>query len=239
MELKLSDASPEDLKRPQDKKARTVTIIGLGNLGGRVARHLAHWGIPQLVLWDGDVVDAHNVRGWTSQIYKHSQIGQPKTKALAKILKEINPAIKIKQVNRWIEGPEKLSGIVIAGLDDFDARVAVRDSCLQSPKVSILIEGRLGDNFGRVFALDPQNFLHQDRYLEDEKWKPFGEPEPYEMVCGGSPTAMLLAELCAITMTNRLWGRLIRERGENYPVPNDEAFQMEPVISTEGVIWGS
>lgn len=227
----LRDASPSDLY------GRKTTLFGCGTVGSRVARHLAHWGAPHLVLVDFDIVEHKNVLGHSAQVYRDSHDGTPKVDALAEILTEINPSIHVTRENRKIESVETLSGIVFAGLDQYDGRVYVRDSCMQEKSdVSLLIEGRLGEKDGRVFVLDPRNFLHQDQYLDEMNWKKWVEPDP-ALVCGGTQTHALLAEQAAIVMMLGLWKWLLKERGSKEPVANDTVFTVEPVPMSEGIVW--
>jgi molybdopterin/thiamine biosynthesis adenylyltransferase len=231
-ELKAKDAHPDDLGE------RRVLLVGCGTIMSRVARNLAHWGIKKIVLCDFDTVEPKNVLGVSAQIYSHEQVGMPKVEALAEILRGINPAIDVEVWNRRYEGLDEVADFVFAGLDEFEGRVSVRDSCLRDGSgVQLLIEGRLGEDQGRVFALEPENLLHQERYCEPENWEPFSKPDPAEGTCGGTITNVMLAELCAINMTMRFWSYLIDERGAEAVVPNDETFQVEPIVAASALIW--
>ncbi len=230
MTLTLRDASPYDLD------GRTITIFGCGTIGSRAARHLAHWGAQHIVLCDDDVVEDKNTMGPSSQIYRSFHVGRPKVEALAEILKEIHPGITVTCEHRRIVSVESLNGVVFAGLDSFDGRVDVRDSCFASPDVSLLSEGRLGDLEGRVFTLDPQNFLHIDRYSDEGNWRKWVEPDPEE-VCGGTQTNVMLAELAAMNMVMGLWGWLLKERGSEISVANDTVFWVEPGVGSHRITW--
>jgi molybdopterin/thiamine biosynthesis adenylyltransferase len=198
-EISLRDSQPSDLD------GRVIRLFGCGTLGSRVALHLAHWGVPYLVLYDPKVVQPRNVLGLSSQKYRDEHVGKPKVEMLARMLREINPGILVETWHRKIEGVETLSGIVMDGLDSFEGRVAVRDSCFQSPNVSLHIHGRLGVSHGHVFALDPRNLYHQDRFSHPDLWKPFGPPGPEEIACGATQSNMIIAELAAVAMVHRLW----------------------------------
>lgn len=65
-----------------------VAICGLGGLGSNIAIALTRVGIGKLILIDFDEVDITNLH---RQQYKASQIGMPKTEALAYNLNEISP----------------------------------------------------------------------------------------------------------------------------------------------------
>lgn len=69
-----------------------VAICGLGGLGSNVAISLARAGVGRLILIDFDKVDITNLH---RQQYKASQVGQYKTEALRKNLRDINPYVEI------------------------------------------------------------------------------------------------------------------------------------------------
>ena len=71
----------------------TVAICGLGGLGSNIAVMLARAGIGKLILADFDKVEISNLN---RQQYKLSQIGEYKSAALCKNLKEINPFITLE-----------------------------------------------------------------------------------------------------------------------------------------------
>lgn len=74
-------------------KAATVGIAGLGGLGSAIAIALARTGVGRLILVDFDVVEPSNLN---RQQYYLRHLGLPKTEALAEILREINPYIRVE-----------------------------------------------------------------------------------------------------------------------------------------------
>ena len=70
----------------------SIAVCGLGGLGSNIAVSLARAGIGSLILIDFDCVDISNLH---RQQYKVSQIGKPKTEALAENLLEISPYLNI------------------------------------------------------------------------------------------------------------------------------------------------
>lgn len=73
-------------------KAAVVGIAGLGGLGSAVAIALARIGIGTLILADFDVVEPSNLN---RQHYLIEHIGAAKTDAMAGVLANINPYIKV------------------------------------------------------------------------------------------------------------------------------------------------
>ena len=70
-----------------------VAVCGLGGLGSNIAIALARAGVGKLVLMDFDRVDVTNLH---RQQYKACQVGEVKTQALARNLKEIAPYIELE-----------------------------------------------------------------------------------------------------------------------------------------------
>lgn len=77
-----------------------VGIAGAGGLGSNVALMLARSGIGNFVLVDYDKVDWSNLN---RQQYWPCHVGMPKATALAKILRELNSAIKIDVQNVMLD----------------------------------------------------------------------------------------------------------------------------------------
>lgn len=95
-------------------------VIGCGSIGGNVAELLVRYGIKKITIWDGDIVESHNL---ANQIYTEFDIGRPKTEALKERLLSINPEADI-QVKGWYER-QVLSGYVFLCLDNIVVRRAV------------------------------------------------------------------------------------------------------------------
>ena len=99
-----------DLKHP-------ITIIGCGAIGSTVAVMLARMGIPNIKLYDFDIVTAHNI---ANQTFRHKDINETKPKALREILEEINPEIEVVINGEYNQ--QKLSGHVFLAVDNIDLR---------------------------------------------------------------------------------------------------------------------
>lgn len=97
----------------QPEKCRDrIHIIGCGATGSTIAELLARTGLTKFTLWDDDVVEPHNI---ANQIYRQCDIGERKTEALAKIMKDINPDVDIKLQGRY--EAEILNGYVFMTAD--------------------------------------------------------------------------------------------------------------------------
>lgn len=77
----------------QRLEAARVGVAGLGGLGSNIAVSLTRAGIGSLVLVDFDVVDLTNLN---RQQYFADDLGLPKTEALPRTLRRINPYLGIE-----------------------------------------------------------------------------------------------------------------------------------------------
>lgn len=71
--------------------SKKIAIVGLGAIGSMVASSLAHCGASKIGLWDFDIVEPGNI---CRSSYTLGNIGESKVRALASVIKSINPFIK-------------------------------------------------------------------------------------------------------------------------------------------------
>lgn len=121
-------------------------VIGCGSIGSNVAELLARYGIENIVLWDFDTVEPHNI---ANQLFTEEDVGKPKTEALAELLYKINPKLKktIKLKGKWND--EVLNDFVFMCVDSVEVRkeIVARNRYNQSIKAvfdfrTTLVEGQ-------------------------------------------------------------------------------------------------
>lgn len=102
-------------------------IIGCGSVGSTIAELLTRLGITKFVLYDFDLVEAHNL---ANQMFKHSDIKSSKVEAVKRIITEINPeaAPTIEVCPDGYNG-QRLNGYVFLCVDNIDLR---REICTQN-----------------------------------------------------------------------------------------------------------
>lgn len=122
-----------------DKVKDVCHIIGCGSIGSNVAELLVRYGIKNIILWDYDRVESHNI---ANQLFYQDQIGTEKTKALAEILLRINPELNIVFKERY-EG-EMLQGHVFLCVDSMEVRQNIVDSNLDNRTVKTMTDFRTG-----------------------------------------------------------------------------------------------
>ncbi|MGY2078820.1 HesA/MoeB/ThiF family protein [Modestobacter sp. SYSU DS0657] len=114
--------------------AATVTVVGVGALGGPVALELARAGVGGLDLIDGD---RHDPATGARQLLTLRDAGTPKALALALSLIDVNPHLHLTTGLRYLgaDGGRELSGLATSSL--------VID-CSASPAVNRYLAAHLG-----------------------------------------------------------------------------------------------
>lgn len=134
--------NPEDLHE-------SIHIIGCGAIGSTIAEMLARLGIGSLDLYDFDTVTEHNI---TNQMYKATQVGMPKCKALKAILREINPDIEINIHDQGWHEQSHLSGYVFLAVDNIDLRREIVLENQYNPYILAMFDTRMRLTDGQHFA---------------------------------------------------------------------------------------
>lgn len=117
---------------PQNVNGR-CHVIGAGSIGSNVAEQLVRYGIEDIVIYDFDTVEAHNI---ANQIYTELDVGKPKTEALAEYLCKINPRLKHKLIIEGEYTNQMLTGYVFMCVDS----VEVRNHIVKHNKMNSMIK---------------------------------------------------------------------------------------------------
>ena len=145
---------------PAKVKAR-CHIIGCGSIGSNVAELLARYGVEDIVLWDFDVVEPHNI---ANQLYYQDQVDMPKTSALKDILEDINHDIRLK-LNGEYKG-QPLEGFVFMCVDSVDVRNMIVEANWYNPEVIAVIDFRTTLLEGQTYFTDWSD-IKQKRSLKE------------------------------------------------------------------------
>jgi adenylyltransferase/sulfurtransferase len=124
-----------DTKGQEVLNKATICIIGLGALGTTIANNLARAGIGNLRLVDRDIVELENLH--RQILYDEQMLGEPKAKAAAEYLKNINSDIKIdsfvKDVNfSTIQHIVGKSDLILDGTDNLETRFLINDLSIKN-----------------------------------------------------------------------------------------------------------
>lgn len=132
-----------------DKFDANIHIIGCGAVGSTIAENLARLGIKELILWDFDDVEEHNI---ANQMFFVNQINKSKMDAVEEICKMINPEISIKK--KGIYTDEILSGYLFICPDSIKVRRTILETNLGNPNILGVFEGRMRLTDAQHFASD-------------------------------------------------------------------------------------
>jgi molybdopterin/thiamine biosynthesis adenylyltransferase len=144
----------ESQKRLEESR---VAVLGLGGVGGPASIYLAAAGVGNLVLVDGDTVEASNLN--RQVLFAFSDQGKPKVQAATERLLSLNPDLIVKTVEKRIEEHDLES--LLKGcnfvLDCFDKnadRLAVNRECVRLGIPAV--HGFAQDFSGEVFTVLPK-----------------------------------------------------------------------------------
>ena len=112
-----------------------VLVVGVGGVGAYAAEMIARAGVGKMTLADADTVSESNIN--RQLIALHSTVGREKCAVLAERLHDINPALELTCVPRFIDASSVDSLLDSA---EFDYAVDAIDTL--SPKIA-LIKGTL------------------------------------------------------------------------------------------------
>ena len=131
------------LQRIRDTK---IGIAGVGGLGSNCAQLLARSGFVDFVLVDFDHVENSNLN---RQFYFEDQIGQTKVQALARNLRQINPAVKLRTVQERV-GPDNVGelfadrDVVVEAFDSPVSKRMIAEAYSRSGKLLVAASGLAG-----------------------------------------------------------------------------------------------
>jgi adenylyltransferase/sulfurtransferase len=131
-----------------------VLVIGAGALGNEIVKNLALLGIGNVFVADRDLVENSNLS--RSILFRQADCGRPKAEVAAARAREIYPEIRIQPFHGNVVydlglGVYRWADVVLGGLDNREARVAINAAAARMGKV--WIDGAIErlDGVARVF----------------------------------------------------------------------------------------
>lgn len=177
---------------------KSIHIIGVGAVGSRVAEMVVRLGFDNIHVYDFDIVEEVNV---TNQLYTVPDIGLPKTEAIQRHLKEINPHVTLTLHGRYEEQP--LNGIVFLSVDSIETRRTITKNNLKNLEIDLMIDMRMRLTDGQIYTarwisgLEAKTFLNSMQFDDKEDLTPVS-------VCGTSlsvaPTIWTLVSHAVMNM---------------------------------------
>ena len=152
-----------------------VLVIGAGALGNEIIKNLALLGIGHIVVADKDTIENSNLS--RSVLYRADDAGKPKSGVAASAATMIYPDIKAQGLNIDVvhdlgTGVFRWADVVIGGLDNREARLAINRQCWRvgRPWIDGAIEVIQG--VARVFAPDAdQRNACYECTMSERDWK--------------------------------------------------------------------
>ena len=132
--------------RLQRIRQTKIGIAGAGGLGSNCAQLLVRSGFIDFVLVDFDHVENSNLN---RQFYFEDQIGQAKVDALARNLRQINPAVRIRTVQERV-GPDNVGelfadrDVVVEAFDSPASKRLIAEAYSRSGKLLVAASGLAG-----------------------------------------------------------------------------------------------
>lgn len=148
-----------------------IHVIGCGAIGSHVALALVQLGCQNIHLWDFDYVEPKNI---TNQLFRYKDIGHEKVEALADILNDKNPDIKLTLHKEGIKPPYIANGYIFLCVDNIDLRREIVMANRYNPYTLAFFDFRMRltdaqhyyaarDEEEQVEALlNTMNFSHED-----------------------------------------------------------------------------
>jgi len=217
--------------------ANSITVIGCGATGSRVVLGLAKLGIENITVYDGDVVEQHNI---ANQAFGSKHIGMPKAEAIASIVKEyVDVEITAKPEFLTEDTEEDLGNYVFLLTDTMKSRKEIWESHVKfKSHISGMIETRMGVMEGHVYCvnpLDPEETEAWENTLVDDD-------DTTESACGASisvgPTAEALSGIAQVQLV-RYHNWVQQKEGYREKPQFSFSYYLNPVtVIVDGDIWG-
>ena len=136
-------------------KNAMIMVVGAGAIGNELIKNLTLLGIGRILIFDMDSIESTNLT--RSVLFRAKDVGRYKAEVAAERAKEINPDVRTKAfVSNIIDdvglGVFRRVNVVLGGLDNREARLAINQSCyhVNRPWIDGAIEVLNG--FARVFV---------------------------------------------------------------------------------------
>lgn len=138
-------------------------IIGCGSIGSNVAELLVRYGIEDIILYDFDIVERHNI---ANQLFTEKQVSLPKTKALCDILTAINPRLKYTIICEGEYTNQMLTDYVFMCVDSVEVRNHIVDHNYNNPMIKAVFDFRTTLLEGQCYYADWSKRKHKESLKE-------------------------------------------------------------------------
>lgn len=131
-------------------KSANVIIFGVGGVGSFTAEGLTRAGVGNITIVDFDEIDITNINRQIQAL--HSTIGEKKVFTMAKRLKDINPELNLKIIDKMVDETnidEILNfdyDYVIDAIDMVKSKISLIEKC-KNKKIKIISSMGMGNKF--------------------------------------------------------------------------------------------
>ena len=157
--------------QPRLRQAR-VLVIGAGALGNEILKNLALLGVGQVLIADFDRIENSNLS--RSILFRAEDCGRRKAEVAAESAARIYPALRVQSFHGNVVydlglGAFRWADLILGGLDNREARVAINQAAARAGKV--WIDGAIErlDGVARVF--DPLRGPCYECTMGEADWK--------------------------------------------------------------------
>lgn len=184
-----------------------ILIAGIGGIGSWLALLVSRMHPRNLLLMDGDVVEAVNMSG---QLYQINDIGKFKTDALNDTLKQYSNYYKVMSIGEHFTEESEAYDIMICGFDNMEARKLyfkkwferVKNKTPEERKKCLFIDGRLNAEKFQIISITGTDYYGMKRYTKEFL---FEDTEVEEALCSYKQTtycAAMIASFMCNTLVN-------------------------------------
>ncbi|MGB7156581.1 MAG: ThiF family adenylyltransferase [Tepidisphaeraceae bacterium] len=154
--------------------AAKVLVVGAGALGNEIIKNLALLGVGNILIADKDRIEHSNLS--RSVLYRAADAGLPKAQVAARAAKDIYPDLNVHffdgdVVHDLGMGVFRWADVIIGGLDNREARLAINRNCwkVNRPWIDGAIEQI--DGTARVFIPGDHDAPCYECTMSEQDWK--------------------------------------------------------------------
>lgn len=147
------------------KQTSHITVIGAGSIGSFISLTLAKLGFNQITVFDGDIVEEHNL---PNQFYRITDVNKPKVEALQEIVHQFT-GTTITCHNKFVENvmeqiQVEQDMIIIFALDSLDVRKKLALQLEMYP--AVIVDPRMGGEGWSIFVTHIEDETEYKEYLQ-------------------------------------------------------------------------
>lgn len=208
-----------DFFQPEKDDAK-IHIVGCGSVGSTIAENLARCGVKNMVLWDFDTVEAHNI---VNQMFRQQDVGKSKVEALKDILCDINPEI-VDTVELKPEGwqGKLMSGYIFLCVDNIELRRQIVEKHMDSPYVKAVFDFRTLLESAQHYAADWSDYKMKQDLLKSMQFS-------HEEAAAETPVSA-----CGVTLGVATTVRLVCALGVNNYINFVKGNGIKKFVNSDG-----